>query len=170
MLMRTNKKPILIYCCLVLLSGCLAKAKPTDPRPTDQITFVETVEQFQSQYNSANGNELQQSEIGKNAVEFLDNQRTFTNWVGTVASVNDVYGDIVVKVHFQFKQDNETYISGANIDGYIKGVDPVIAKALKSGDKVRFTGFVKRESSITASGAIENPELAIEGTVTPYQN
>lgn len=156
-------------CCIIsfIISfhlGC--SSLENDPRPSDQIEFINNVYAFQNDFKLSNGNEIRLKTIGEKAIIFLDEPRDFHDWIGTISEVNDVYGEVVVTVSFSILQPKGNSLGGANIQGYIKGVAPSLASSLLKGEVVKFSGHIKRESSLTASGAIENPELSIDGNIS----
>lgn len=153
-----------ILCAIVFISllSCSNKKNLKDPRPDDQLEFISVVADYRQKiYNS--GNPIVASEITKEAIRFLDQGRTASDWVGFVEKIYP-NGDIKVSLYVILRSDDR--VANVVFSGYdfkmtidLEDVSRDIVKTIKVRDNVVFSAEILEERSITQSGAIKEPEF-----------
>lgn len=132
-----------------------------DPRPGDQIAFVETFKTLKEEYESAVGNEVVKSEVASKIKNYLSTVRSVNGWI---ANVQEITGRI--KVDFDnpelFKPKGERNYSEKTFGKmYVEYNDMNLIKELRTGDYILFSGQITNEESITDRGSVDEPEISI---------
>jgi len=142
---------------IALISIALSSCGPE--YPDSQIAFVESIGVIQSKYDEWEGNDLRQNESAESLKNFIDNYGEFQDWVGEVVRINQTLGSSWVTVKFD---NSQNVVFKLRPEGNLLFNEPMeIFKNLKPGMKVKFSGEIKSELSLTNRGMMYNPEIKI---------
>jgi hypothetical protein len=160
--------------CMLLITSC--KNQPNqkkafvDPRPGDQVGFIEMVQNLRDEREKNSGNEYRISEIEERASTFLNKKIQVRNWLGMVEKItgegNDCYvwvnvycGPSITKSEEDEKEFLYFGVSYGQIIFYCKTSNNSPCKTFNVGDKVMISGRTEGERSFTNSGALDQPEI-----------
>jgi len=143
----------IIAVALVLLAGCT----PAPQMPADEHEIVRKLDDFSAKYEQTQ-NGVQQDAIAVSQAKFIKSHmvgRVARNWVGTLKSIDSMFGTVFVKI---------TLSDAVTVEQQFDQKAPFVKKlaALRVGSTVRFSGQITHEGSLTSSGRTENPEFYIK--------
>jgi hypothetical protein len=99
----THKICFIFTFCTLLISSCNNTSKQknafVDPRPGDQVSFIEMVSSLRDEREKNSGNEYKISEIEQRASTFLNKKIQITNWLGMVEKITGEGNDCYVWVN-----------------------------------------------------------------------
>ena len=161
--------------CILIITSCKnpsnQKKAFVDPRPGDQVGFVEMVGNLRDEREKNEGNEYRISEIEQRASTFLNKNIQIKNWIGMVEKITGEGNDCYVWVNINCgpaitnseKDEKEFLFFGELFGGqiliYCKTSNNSPCKTFNVGDKVMISGRTEGERSFTDSGALVKPEI-----------
>jgi hypothetical protein len=136
-----------------------------DPRPGDQIAFIETFKKLKQDYTSADGNEVVKSEVASQIKNHLSTVRTINGWIARVSKITTRS----ITVDFDNPElaepsPSENYLFEHFGEMYVEYNDMNLIKELRAGDYIMFSGQIEREMSITDRGSVDEPEVEVKAT------
>ena len=170
----TSKIYSAIAICMLLITSCKnasnQKKAFVDPRPGDQVGFVEMVHTLRDEREKNTGNEYRISEIEQRASTFLNKNIQIKNWIGMVEKITGEGEDCYVWVNVHCgpattnseENEKEFLFFGegyGQIIIYCKTSNNSPCKTFNVGDKVMISGRTEGERSFTDSGALDKPEV-----------
>lgn len=129
-----------------------------DPRPGEQIAFLETFINLKEEFSNSEGNDLVQDELASKIQNYLSAPRSIQGWIGRVKEI-----DNRITVHFDNSElatyDGEGF--GYNGVIYIDYDNTDFKRNLRPGDYINFSGQITNELSFTNRGSVDEPEVLV---------
>lgn len=132
-----------------------------DPRPGDQIAFIETFKKLEEEYYGADGNEVVKRELASKIKNYLSSVRSFNGWI---ANVREITGRITVDFdspELSKPKGESDYSEKTRGKMYVKYDDLNLIKELRRSDYILFSGQITGEESFTNDGSVDEPEISI---------
>lgn len=129
-----------------------------DPRPGEQIAFLETFINLKEEFSNSEGNDLVQDELASKIQNHLSAPRSIQGWIGRVKEI-----DNRITVDFDNSElatyDGEGF--GYNGVIYIDYDNTDFKRNLRPGDYINFSGQITNELSFTDRGSVDEPEVLV---------